>query len=199
MTSGPALLDRLHPCVQRIDEYALKGQGLSSLMENLIPITRFGDLKPLRNIRAFLDETTLVLDLIPEFVSETTYVPTTDDLATPVSARLLTGSSEVVESKTMLRLRFDQIRSSAFSNEFCDIHPVSLDTPQKDWPHIQGTQFTYPLVEVLNSNWHAGLPDYQNGGANGGMHHFRAISAVSIVDIVGFEPSFEWLPNPHFA
>ena len=167
-------------------------------MENLIPITRFGDLKPLRNIRAQLTETTLVLDLIPELVSKTAYVPTTDDLITPASARLLTGSREVVEGNTMLRLQFDQIRSSAFSDEFCDIHPVSLDTPQKDWPRIEGTQFTYPLVEVLNSSWHAGLPDYQNGGANGGMHHFRAISAMNIVDIVGFEPSFEWLPNPHF-
>ena len=163
-------------------------------MEELVPITSFGFTKPLRNIRVHLDDTELILDLIPEMISSEVFMPP-EGTSDPVKS-IQVGAREILEGDSMLRLMFERIASVAISDEFCDVHPVQLETPLEHWPRIGDTKAVYPCFEVRNSRWHAGLPDYQGGGPDGDMTHYRIVSLTTQIDVIGFEPMAEWMNNP---
>ena len=163
-------------------------------MEELVPITPFSFTKPLRNIRVHLDDTELILDLIPEMISSEVFTPPEGTSAPVISIQV--GAREILEADSMLRLMLERIASVAISDEFCDVHPVELETPLEHWPRIGDTKAVYPVLEVRNSKWHTGLPDYQGGGSDGGMTHYRIVSLTTQIDVNGCEPTGEWMNNP---
>ena len=158
------------------------------------PVTDFGVLeKPLRNIRASLDQETLILDLI---LQTTRLVARShSDLGDDVQAVVFGDNDvarEIVESDTCLRVCFDPIWAWVVHGEFSDSGFPEID--MSDWPRIGETKTAYPFARVMNSPWLAKVPDYDLP-TEGGFTHFRILSATTYMDIISSEPEGEWVEN----
>lgn len=159
------------------------------------PVTNFGVLeKPLRNIRASLDEETLILDLIPQttrLVARSSH----SDLSDTEQA-IIFGNNDVaraiVESDKCLRVCFDPVWVWVVHGEFNDSGFPKVD--MSSWPRIGELKAYYPFARVMNSPWLAKVPDYQLP-TEGSFSHFRILSATTYMDIISNEPEGEWVGN----
>lgn len=159
------------------------------------PVTDFGAFdKPLRNIRATLDDEVVTLDLIPETTQLVSRHSQTD--LTDVELRIAFGDRDVarlvVEADKCLRIRFDPVWGWIVHRDSSD-----ADYPQismSEWPKIGTSRYNYPFVRIVNSPWLATVPDWQHPTA-GPFVHYRILSATTYMDIISNEPEGAWIEN----
>jgi hypothetical protein len=159
------------------------------------PVTEFGVFdRPLRNIRASLDEERLILDLIPQttrLISRKSQADMGDAVLTVIYGND-DVAREIVESDTCLRVCFDPIWAWVVHGEFSDSGFPEVD--MSGWPRIGESKVHYPFARVTGSPWLAKVPDYELP-ADGNFVHFRILSATTYMDIISTEPEGEWVEN----
>ena len=153
------------------------------------PVPDFGNFEqPLRNIRAFLNETVLVVDLVPAAAES---VEREIPESTPEYMKVILGSArEIVEDDRFLRLDFGQVWGWMVHDEFAE--NVAFSLPDSGWPKVPGFKHGHPLVEVVGSPWRAQVPEHQCGD-NPNLCHFRIISMTTYMDIIAWRPEGRWL------
>lgn len=152
------------------------------------PVLQFGDFtSPLRNIRARLDEYSLVLDLVP---SRTLPDSVKVDPGLSDALKLIIGGGhEIVEADSFLRLEFEQIWGWMTHEELSE--NVAIPLPVEEWPQLPNRRGAFPFVKVIGSPWLAQVPDHQSEN----MFHFRIWSMTTYMDIISGDPEGRWLPN----
>ncbi|MEM8935139.1 MAG: hypothetical protein AAGC77_01875 [Pseudomonadota bacterium] len=157
----------------------------------LHPITDFGEIPELVNIRAFFDGTDAIVECIPAKTLEKPFVPdTTAERKSETEKQIdsvLSGAFPIVESPNMLRLNFTFLRGFCAHEEFVE-HPFFNDRLLGKRPDFS------PLCEVAPSPWREFLPGY-DGGDNPDVKHYRMLSMEIYVDILGVLEGGEWIKN----
>ena len=159
------------------------------------PVTDFGVFdKPLRNIRASLDDEVVTLDLIPETTRLISRKSQAD--LNEIEQMIVFGDNDVarmiVESGKCLRVRFDPVWGWTVHREFSNGSFPKVD--MANWPCIGESKYYYPFGRVINSPWLETVPDYELP-AEGNFVHFRILSATTYMDIISNEPEGEWVDN----
>tara|TARA_R110002072_G_scaffold121521_1_gene255378 strand:+ start:739 stop:1260 length:522 start_codon:yes stop_codon:yes gene_type:complete len=154
------------------------------------PVADFGEFsQPLRNIRAYLNDDCLVLDLVPR-AKEPVRFPVDEDAPEYMKVILGDAPREIVESDRFLRLEFSAVWGWMVHEEFAE--NVAFSLPLADWPKVPGAKHGYPIVEVIGSPWRAQVPDYQRGD-NPDLCHFSIRSMTTYMDVIGWRPEGRWL------